>query len=260
MSDKSYESIKTLLASTNPNELHRGLDLVKREISRVGSKEAKPLFEMVSAVFYIDPLDHPELVPILNEAISLAVGFGDWVIPILLEQLDSGDLKAQMAISHALGRIGVDAIGTLMDEYKTSTETAKQTFILYALGKIKSPKVLMAVHLALEAAQSPNLELRDTAIRAIGKFTESIPYMDLPDDLRIAIIERLRVGLADSNPGIRAKAIRSMGKLARHKHLNAEELGELSTRCRQILGKDENFNWDRAYVVRKEAEEALGYI
>jgi HEAT repeat protein len=247
------------LASTEPDELRQGLELVRQEISRVGSSEALLLFEMVSAIFYIDPLDHPELVPILDQAVSLVVGFGEWVIPVLLDSLDAGDLKAQLAIGHALGRMGVDAIEPLMAAYQALTDPACRTFILYALGKIKSPKILQVVPLTLEAAQSEDQELRDTATRALGKFAESIPPTDLPEALLPALIAQLQANLADPSPGIRAKAVRSLGKLARFGYLDQGEREKLKALCLLILGKDGNFDWDRAYVVRKEAEEALRY-
>jgi hypothetical protein len=259
MSEKSYANIQSLLASTEPEELHQGLELVRQEISRVGASEARPLFEMVSAIFYIDPLDHPELVPILDQAVSLVVGFGAWVIPILVENLEAGDIKAQLAIGHALGRIGVDAIAPLMAEYQASTDPDRRIFVLYAMGKIKSPQIVQAAPLALEAAQSKNVELRDTATRAIGKFVESIPPSDLSGKLRVALVEQLRNNLADSNAGIRAKAVRSLGKLAKYGHLDATEREKLKTLCELILGVDENFEWDRAYIVRKEAAETLKY-
>ena len=259
MSKNSHEKIKTLLASEEPEDLRQGLELVRQEISRVGSGEAKPLFEMISTVFYIDPLDRPDLVPVLDEALSLVAGFGDWLIPALLETLDTGDIKAQLAISHALGRIGADAIEPLVADYEASTDPAHRQFILYAMGKIKSPRIVEAAAVALEAAQSPNLELRDTATRAIGKFVESIPPSDLSEELKTAFLERLRANLADPDPGIRAKAVRSFGKLARYGHLSAVERDKLKTLCRLIMGVDENFDWDRAYIVRKEAEEALKY-
>jgi len=260
MSEKSYEDIRDLLASTELEELRQGLEQVRREISRVGSSEARPLFEMVSAIFYIDPLDHPELVPILDEAVSLVVGFGEWVIPMLVESLDAaGDLKAQMAISHALGRIGADAIAPLMAEYQASDDPNCRAFVLYAMGKIKSPQVAQAMPLALQAAQSQDLELRDTATRAIGKFVESIPPADLSPGLRAALVEQLRSNQADASAGIRAKAVRSLGKLAKYGYLDAAERHKLKALCELILGVDENFEWDRAYVVRKEAKEALEY-
>lgn len=260
MQENSRRTIEALLASTKPEELRRGLELVKQEISRIGSDEAKPLFEMVSTIFYIDPLDRPDLVPVLDEAISLVVGFGEWIIPALVQKLDAGDLKAQIASAHALGRIGADAIAPLMAEYLASSDPARCAFVLYALGKINSPKVAQAAHLALEAAQSPDRELRDTATRVIGKFAEFIPASHLPEEMRRSFVEKLQNNLADENPGIRAKAVRSLGKLAKHGHLTAVEREKLKVTFRLILGKDEHFEWDRAYVVRKEAEEALKYV
>jgi HEAT repeat protein len=259
MSENSYQTIKTLLASTTPEGLRTGLDLAKKEIARVGSSQARPLFEMVSTIFYIDPLDHPELVPILDEAVSLTVGFGEWVIPILIDSLDAGDLKAQWAVANALGRIGADAIKPLMLEYASTTSATRRSFILYALGKVKSPKIVQAASLALEAAQSPDRELRDTATRALGKFVESIPPKDFSAELRQQFRERLHNNLSDPNVSVRAKAIRSLGKLAKYGHLTAPERAQLKIVCQRALGTDEKAEWDRAFIVRKEAEEAIKY-
>src|SRR5512144_2700713 len=106
MPDNSYRTIRALLASRKPEEIQKGLQLVAIEITKIGSVEARPLFEMVTTLFYIDVLDHPELVPVIDEAISLTARFGSWVIPILIDSLDAGDIKAQWAIAHVLGRIG----------------------------------------------------------------------------------------------------------------------------------------------------------
>jgi HEAT repeat protein len=259
MQEDSYRTIATLLASTKPEDLRQGLELVREEIARVGCDEAKPLFELVASTFYIDPLDYPELVPLLDEALSLAVGFGECVIPSLIEKLDAGDVKAQMAAAHALGRIGADAIEPLMEEYQTKTDPGQRVFILYALSKIKSPKIIRVLPLTLESAGSSNLELRDTATRALGKFVESISPSELSEELGQNIMKKLRENLADPNPGIRAKAVRSLGKLAKFGHLSPEEREKLKTTFDLILGK-ENFEWDRAYIVRKQAEEALNYV
>jgi len=188
------------------------------------------------------------------------VGFGKWVIPVLVERLDAGDIKAQMAIAQALGRIGADAIEPLMAEYQSSDDPARCAFVLYALGKIKSPKIAQAARLTLEAAQSSDVELRDTATRAIGKLAESIPPGQLGEEIRLGFVETLQDNLSDPNPGIRAKAIRSLGKLARFGHLTGPEREQLKTTCHLILGQDDRYEWDRAYIVRRQAEEALQYV
>lgn len=260
MEESFRRDIERLLTSHTPEELHRGLELVKREISKIGSDEARPLFEMVSTLFYIDPIERPDLAPLLNEAIALVVGFGKWVIPILLQQLDGGDLKAQMAIANALGRLGADAIAPLMAEYRSSTDQDRRQFILYALGKIKSPKIVQVADCAREAAQAENHELRDTATRAIGKLAESIPAAQIPEETRAGLVKVLQKNLGDPHPSIRAKAVRSLGKLAKYGHLTASEREALKGTFSLIIGKDERFEWDRAYLVRKEAAEALEYL
>jgi hypothetical protein len=260
MPDDSYRTIRTLLASTRFEDLHKGLELAELEIVKIGSSEAKPIFEMVSPLFYIDALDHPELVPILDEAVNLAARLGASIIPILMESLNAGDLKAQWAIANVLGRIGADAIQPMMMAHASATDPTFRAFILYALGKIKSPKVIQAAAIALEAAQSPNLELRDTATRTLGKLAESVPPGQLTEEVKRLFMERLQTNLSDLNVNVRAKAIRSFGKLAKYKHLTESEARQLGSACQHILGTDTAGEWDRAFVVRKEAEEALKYI
>jgi hypothetical protein len=260
MPDDSYRTIRTLLASTRFEDLHKGLELAELEIVKTGSSEARPIFEMISPLFYIDSLDHPKLVPILDEAVNLAARLGASIIPILMGSLNAGDLKAQWAIAHVLGRIGADAIQPMMMAYASATDPTFRAFVLYALGKIKSPKIVQSAALALEAAQSPNLELRDTATRALGKLAESISPDQLSVDLKRLFLERLHDNLSDAVVSVRSKAIRSLGKLAKYKHLTATEAGQLADACRHILGTDDDGEWDRAFIVRKEAEEALKYV
>jgi len=260
MPDKDYRAIEKLMASRQPEEVRRGLALAREEVSKIGPDEAGPILEIVSTIFYIDPLDRPDLVPVLDEAISLVAGFGKKVIPVLLQCLEAGDVKAQLAFGQALGRMGEEAIGPLMAGYEHACDAACRAFILYALGHVRSPEVVRAAPLAIRAAQASDQELRDTATRAIGKFAEVIPPERLPAELRDGFVEQLQLALADPNPAIRSKAVRSYGKLARHGHLTADEREQLRTTLLHILGEDEHFDWDRAYVVRREAREALEFF
>lgn len=260
MSQDAYDPIRALLGSESAEELRKGLALVREEIARAGSRAAPSLFELVAMLFYLDPLDRPDLLPVLDEAVDVVVGFGDRVIPALVEKLDAGDVKAQMAAGHALGRIGADAIQPLIEEYAVAADDSHRAFILYALGKIRSPKVIQAARLALHAATSSDLELRDTATRALGHFAGAIPPSEMPEELRLEFLARLQANLADRNTGVRAKAIRSLGKMAREGHLRPAEREPLGRAFHRIVGDDEAFDWDRAFVIRREAEEALRYL
>lgn len=260
MEREALGELERLLSSEDPDKIRHGLERVRDELARVPPAEARPLFEAVASLFYLDPLDRPDLVPVLDEAVSLVARFGDWVIPLLLERLDTSDLKAQIATAHALGRIGAEAIAPLVAGFASTDDPGRRAFILYSLSKVQSPRILAACPLALEAAGSPGPELRDTGTRALGKLAESIPPSDLPHETRDAFIARLRKNLADPDPGTRAKAIRSLGKMARRGHLPPEEMEKLRATLELVAGKDARFEWDRSYVVRREAEEALRYV
>ena len=257
MAEAKYDEIKKLLGSTDSEEIHQGLVLIRSGLPEITEEAARELFEMVSALFYIDLLDHPEHANVLDEAVSLVADFGEFVVPILLENLDAGDMKAQLTIGHAFGRVGEPALEPLLESYKCEESEECKIFLVYALGKIRSPKTLDAFEDVLAAASSENLELRDTAVRALGNFVEVIPAVDLPLEYKEKMLEAIKQNLADPSAGVRSKAIRSYGKLARYGHLTKEEKLACKKTCELLLGIDDQYDWDRAYIVRKEAQEAL---
>ena len=237
----------------------RTLAEIREEMAHAGPNQRRALAEMASSYFYVDTLDQPQLKPLVDEAAEIVAGLGIEALPLLLDILDTGDMKAQMVCGYALGRIGEHAIRPLIAEYNASATATRRSLILFALGKIRSPSIVEAAPLAIEAATASDAELRDTAVRALGKFAEVIRPGTMSDDLLAAFVEPLMLHVPNPNPAMRAKAVRSLGKLARFGHLRAEERETLRAICRSFLGTDENHTWDRAYIVRKEAQEALDH-
>ena len=172
MADDKFEQIKNLLGSPDTDKIHQGLVMIREGLPEITEEAARSLFEMVSALFYIDLLDHPEHAYVLDEAVSLVADFGEFVVPILLNNLDAGDMKAQLTIGHAFGRVGEPALEPLLESFKCEESEECRIFLVYAMGKIHSPRVIEAFEQVLLAAKSENLELRDTAIRALGNFVE----------------------------------------------------------------------------------------
>ena len=256
MNRNRFAAIEKLLASSNTDELLRGLELVREQIPGADGERCAALYELLATLLYIDPLDRPDLMPVLEGAIGLVAELGECVIPTLVVTLEAGDVKAELAVAQALGRMGRIAIDPLLAEYHQPPDANARTFILYALSKIKLPEIVRAVPVAIEAAGSTDQELRDTATRSLGKFVEVIPPSSLTAVQRDQIFQVLQANLADQNPVVRAKAVRSLGKLARFGHLNQEQRSELAATLDHLLGEDEHFEWDRAYIVRREAKEA----
>ncbi len=66
--------------------------------------------------------------------------------------------------------------------------------------------------------------------------------------------------LSDPNSGVRAKAVRGIGKMARFNFIGSQEKATAKKAVERILGLNDGFEWDRAYVVRAEAEETKKYL
>jgi hypothetical protein len=64
----------------------------------------------------------------------------------------------------------------------------------------------------------------------------------------------------DEHPAVRAKAVRSLGKMAGARYLTKDQVRAVVAQARALLGRDEAFDWDRAFIVRREAEETLRRI
>ncbi len=64
----------------------------------------------------------------------------------------------------------------------------------------------------------------------------------------------------DSRPGIRATGVRGLGKMEGRGLLDPKTREKTHERIRQVLGRHETYSWDTAYIVRREAEEALEHF
>ncbi len=257
MDQDKLKRIEQLLAGSTPAEVRQGLELAREEIVRCGPEDAREAIDAITSLFYIDPLDRPDLKPCIDDAVDLVIGLGRQVIPSLLETLDEGDVKAQLVVANALGRIGADALEPLLEAYHGARDHHRKEFALYAIGHIRSPKVVRALPLALEGLEDDDPGMRDTATRAIGRMAEAIPAGEMPEELRDAIFRRLILAVSSPSPAIRAKAVRSLGKLAQYGHLRDDQKENVRRLMLRILGEDEDREWDHAYIVRKEAREAL---
>jgi len=114
--EELYGTIGALLASTEPDEILEGLEIVSGQVPALGEAESRRLFELVYPLFYIDPLDLPGHVPVLEEAIAVVAGFGQWVIPVLIQSLEPAMSRPKWPLLQTLGRMGADAIAPLIAE------------------------------------------------------------------------------------------------------------------------------------------------
>jgi HEAT repeat protein len=213
--------------------------------------------DTLGSLFFIDNFDRPDLEPGVERAIEVMAEIGPDIISYIVETFENSDIKANICFARVLGKIGVPALPHILELYRKSDDSYRKSYALYALGKIKDRAVLAALPDISEALDSSELEVQDTAIRTLGKLCGLITSRDLSTYQREHLFSKLFINLSHHAPTIRAKSVRTLGKMYLSGFLNDEQKDSLRKACLRIVGQDENFEWDRSYIVRKESTEIL---
>jgi hypothetical protein len=246
-----------LISGHELDTIFEGLDKLEKGLTSYNSDEIVQAADAVGSLFFIDQYERPDLVPVNDRAIEVLTTAGAAVIPYIIQTFENSDMKANLSFAKVLGRIGVPAIPQLMEFYRTAENSYSQSYALYAIGKIKDRAILAVLPDLIDAVGSEHLEVRDSAIRAVGKTMELINERDLSKEQSDNIFDKLFMCISDPHSAIRAKTIRTLGKMERCGILNNDQHTRLINTCRRIVGEDDQNRWDRAFIVRKEAQETL---
>ena len=259
MSLDSLSAALRSLRSDRPEAIAEGLDYLSDSMGNLPEAELRGAVEEVCALFYVDTADRPDLQPLLGRAVGILAAQGPRVVAQLLELMKGSDIKSHLYLGRTLGAIGPAALPALRRVIATE-DPYSRSFALFAVGKIHDPAVREALPEVIGSLMHPDKEVRDSAARALGKIAERVPADQLAEDRRTEIFEVLFRTLSDAQPAVRAKAVRSLGKLARFGYLEAAQKERVRLVVLRILGRDEAQEWDRAFIVRREAEETLRHL
>jgi HEAT repeat protein len=259
MSLDSLDAALQSLQSDRPERIGEGLQYLRTQMGSLPEADFRGAVEEICSLFYVDTADRPDLQPLLDRAVAVLAGQGPRVVTQLLELMKGSDIKSHLYLARTLGYIGQAALPALRRVIATE-DAYSRSFALFAVGKVNDLAVQQALPEVIGSLIHPDKEVRDSAARALGKIAEAVPATQLADDRRAEIVEALFRTLSDVQPAVRAKAVRSLGKLVRAAYLTPALEERVRLAILRILGRDEAQEWDRAFIVRREAEEALRHL
>jgi HEAT repeat protein len=248
------------LHGAEAGEITRTIREIREGIPSLSEGEVRKAVEALCGLFYIDLHERGDLQPAVDAAEETIASIGEPVIPVLVRLLEDSDAKSHFYLARTLARIGPRAVPHLRRMIATSEDPYCRAFALYAVGKVKDESVHEVLPEAVGSLMHPDKEVRDSAARTLGKIVEQVEPGRLSERRRSEVYDALTRALADVQPPVRAKAVRSLGKMARRGYLDQEQAAALRTRLVALLTRGEAVDWDRAYIVRREAHEALSYL
>lgn len=259
MSLDSLAAALQSLQSDRPERIGEGLDYLRAHMGGLPEADFRGAVEETCSLFYVDTADRPDLLPLLDRAVGLLAAQGPRIVAQLLDLMKGSDIKSHLYLARTLAWVGQAALPALRRVIATE-DPYSRSFALFAVGKVHDPAVREALPEVIGSLMHPDKEVRDSAARALGKIAEAVPAIQLPEDRRAEIFEVLFRTLTDAQPAVRAKAVRSLGKLVRAAYLSPPQEERVRLAVLRILGRDEAQEWDRAFIVRREAEEALRHL
>ena len=245
------------LSAESLQEIEDGLSALERAPDLLVGEHRDELLSAVFMLFLLDTVDYPEVEGVLRRAERLVASLGTDAVPMLLAQLDDSDIKSHVHLVRTMIQIGMPAVPQIIAYHDRCTDPMNRAFALYALSKMNDPGIAAAIPLAVKAMSSKHNELRDTATRALGKLAEAVPKTNVSHQLKSEMFETAMARTTDPLPGVRAKALRTLGKLAVNGVLNSEQKTAARQQMKMALGLESAPSPDGAFLVRREAEIAL---
>lgn len=186
---------------------------------------------------------------------------GTEMFPFLLKEILQADTESAVYFGKSLARSGVPALEFLLpklDEHRDNDHDLIN--LLQTLSLFKIPEVVKALPAILTAAQHNNHQVTAMGLYAAGRIVQKHRATAFSEELRSTLFDSIFRFLSNPQVLVRKNAARALGKMMRKGLLTPEKESKLYKAFLAIAGRDEYNNWDRAFIVRREAEDFLPYF
>lgn len=219
-------------------------------------EEKNDLAAAFSVIFYHH--DHAGITGMAKMAIraeQLIASFGCDVIPYLLEELINADAESAAYLGKAIALNSCANIDLVLDAWHENWEDDFAAInIIQALAYFKSPIVIKAMPQIIVACKSANYQVRAIALYAVGKLALRVDRDKYDDKLKLSMFDTIIEVLGDNKPLVRKNSARALGKMQKRGLLNESQRLQVLAAFKAILGTDDQHSWDRAFIVRHEAQ------
>lgn len=250
------------LIDTNREEDVAEAIKIAQGLENLTTEEKKELAEILSEVFYFH--DHSGISPMAKLAIrteQIIANLGCEVIPFLISELVNADSESAAYFGKAIAFNPCSNIQVLLDAW---TEYEDDDFaivnIIQALSYYRSKDSVKAFPHLLVATKSENFQLRGMSIYALGKLLERRKKEELTEEIQLQMYDSFYEKLSDRKPIVRQQAAHTLGQMQHKRLLTEPQRAQVLAAFNAILGRDNRHKWDRAFIVRSEAERFLPFF
>lgn len=237
------------------------LEVVK-EIDDLVIEEKVDLLHALSDVFFhthhTGATHFPKLAVHIEKGI---VRFGPELIPFLVDEIIEADSESAVYFGQTLARHGNTGLQYLVSKVKDFQHQEHYLInIIQAFSYFRISEVINAIPDILLMAKSHNHQVTSMSLYTAGRLVQRLPQVSFNTEIKELMFDSVFYFLSNPQGLVRKNAARCLGKMMRKGLLSYENEKKLNKVFLAITGRDEKNNWDRAFIVRREAEEFLPYF
>jgi len=229
------------------------------QLNDLTSEEKNDLAAALSVIFYHH--DHARVTTMAKLAIRaerLLSGFGEDVVPFLLEELINADAESAAYLGKTIALIDSPNMELILQAWDENIDDDFALInIIQAFSYFKSKLIIEAFPQIIVACKAANFQVRAMALYTLGKLSLRLPPSNFTNKLRLSMFDAALVLLTDTKPLVRKNAARTLGKMQKRALLTDNQRIKSLDAFKAILGTDGRHKWDRAFIVRHEAEHFL---
>jgi ferredoxin/flavodoxin---NADP+ reductase len=233
-----------------------------KQIDNFSREEKIRLTEALASVFYhFQDSDSITMLKLAIQTEKQLARFGADVVPFLFHEIVQVDGESAGYLGKALAKIGKPGLDYLLHEWSHYQNDEHAVInMIQTLSYYKIPEVKEAIPLIINSTKRLDHHLTSMALHAIGKLVEKSKRTKIDSNLAKSLFEVAIGFVADGQPLVRKNAVHALGQLLRRNLLSESEKKKVKSIFLEITGKDEHHNWDRAFIVRQEAEHFMPYF
>ncbi len=245
----SMESIHATLASVN--QLH---DLDKNEKVDV----VKALSEIFYHAHHTGSSELPRLAVSTERSIAR---LGEEVIPILFEEILETDSESVAYFGQTISKLGNPAYDFILSRVEEFKDKEQQLLnLLHVLSYFKGGAAINAIRTLVGFTSHSNPQVIAMATYAIGRLIQKSKPRFVSHELMNQTFTLIFGLLSHSKVIVKKNAVDTLGRMLRKGNLDEDQKIKLLKAFLSISGRDDHHNWDRAFIVRRQAEEYLSYF
>ncbi len=226
------------------------------------STEKSNLAQVLSDVFYHAHHTGSTRMPKVALRVQKCITrFGTEMIPFLFEEIKEADSESVAYFGKSFARIGNPALEFILPklvEYRT-TDHCLINF-LQVLSYFRTSETSSAISPILIITNHANHQVSAMGLYTVGRLIQKLPGIAFSKDNKVHIFNSVFNFLSHTEPLVRKNAARTIGKMLRKGLLSEAQEKKVLKTFMKITGKDDHHNWDRAFIVRREADFFLPYF